>query len=131
MSFLSIAVLSIVLSCININTAPKQELEKIKHIGPSRADQIINFRQKNLFSSLEDLEVLKGIGPARIADIEKQGLACLRDEISSKEPLKPANNLAQIKINKTFLNQSLLFSAALIIAIFSGFAILLLKKLQK
>src|SRR3989338_2639150 len=64
------------LGCVNINTAPKEELEKIMHIGASRAEQIINLREEMLFISIDDLERVIGIGPSRLADIKEQGLAC-------------------------------------------------------
>ena len=46
---------------------------EIKHIGASRAAQILELRP---FSSLEDLVRVKGIGPQRLADIVDQGRAC-------------------------------------------------------
>ncbi|MDP1538505.1 MAG: lamin tail domain-containing protein [bacterium] len=64
-------------SCININTAPKEELKEIRHIGEARAEQIINLRKEKLFSSVDELARVKGIGPARLSDIKEQGLACV------------------------------------------------------
>jgi len=75
------------LDCVNINTAPKEELEKIVHIGESRAEQVINLRTEKLFSSVDDLVRVSGIGPARIADIKGQGLACVGEP--QPEPLSP------------------------------------------
>lgn len=60
-------------SCIDINTATEAEIQRIKHIGPERAKDLIQLRP---FSSAEDLGRIKGIGPARINDIISQGLAC-------------------------------------------------------
>ena len=59
--------------CININTASSTELERIVHVGPARAQEIISLRP---FSSVDDLARVNGIGPARLADIKDQGLAC-------------------------------------------------------
>lgn len=61
--------------CININTASFEELQLIVHIGPERAQQIIELRP---FSSLDDLLRVDGIGPSRLQDIKEQGLACVK-----------------------------------------------------
>jgi competence protein ComEC len=62
-------------SCININTASYQEVQRIKHIGPERAQDLIDLRP---FSSVSDLTRINGIGPARIKDIQAEGLACVK-----------------------------------------------------
>lgn len=64
----------IVGNCIDINTASIEQLQEIMHIGPARAQEIINLRP---FISVDDLGRIKGIGPARITDIKSQGLACV------------------------------------------------------
>jgi len=80
MKNLSIAGLFLFLLClgvsavekIDINTAPLDDLVKIIHIGEQRALELISLRP---FSSLDDLIRIKGIGPVRVEDIKKQGLA--------------------------------------------------------
>lgn len=62
-------------TCIDINEAEKSELAKITHIGNSRADQLIELRP---FESISDLTRINGIGPARVAEIEAEGLACVQ-----------------------------------------------------
>lgn len=57
---------------VNINTASVDELQRIIHIGPARAQDIIRLRP---FRSVDDLTRVSGIGPARIADIKAQGVA--------------------------------------------------------
>ena len=47
---------------INLNTAGQAELEKLPGVGPSTAQKIINYRQNNPFSSIEDLMKVPGIG---------------------------------------------------------------------
>ena len=64
-------------SCIDINTAGLVELQGIIHIGPERAQQIIDLRKVQLFRSVNDLERVSGIGPARLADIIREGKACV------------------------------------------------------
>ena len=65
-------------SCIDINTAGFVELQGIIHIGPERAQQIIELRRVQPFRSVNDLERVSGIGPARLADIIREGKACVR-----------------------------------------------------
>lgn len=60
--------------CVNINTASPDELQRIIHIGPERAEQILNLRP---FRSVDDMIRISGIGAARLADIKAQGLACV------------------------------------------------------
>jgi competence protein ComEC len=61
-------------NCIDVNTATIEQLQEIMHIGAARAQDLIQLRP---FSSVDDLGRIKGIGPARIADIKSQGLACV------------------------------------------------------
>jgi len=62
---------------ININTASFEDLQKIIHIGPARAQEIINLRP---FTSIHDLTRVDGIGPSRLEDIIEQGIACVGDD---------------------------------------------------
>jgi competence protein ComEC len=63
--------------CVDINRAGFDELQQIIHIGPDRAGQIINLRAQRPFASVDQLTRVSGIGPARLADIKAQGLACV------------------------------------------------------
>ncbi len=58
---------------ININTATQAELESLPGIGPSLAQRIIAYREQNgPFKTIEDIQKVKGIGPAtfeRIKDL--------------------------------------------------------------
>ncbi len=60
--------------CIDINHASLDELQQIIHIGPERAQELVDLRP---FNKVDDLTRIKGIGNARIADIKEQGLACV------------------------------------------------------
>lgn len=59
--------------CVNINESTIEDLQEIVHIGSSRAEQMVDERP---FESLQELDVIEGIGPSRIADIEEQGIIC-------------------------------------------------------
>lgn len=65
-------------SCVDINRAGLVELQETIHIGPERAQQIIDLRRVQPFRSVDDLIRVDGIGPARLADIKAQGKACVR-----------------------------------------------------
>lgn len=60
--------------CIDINRADIEALRQIVHIDLERASQIISLRP---FGSVDELVRVRGIGPARLADIKRQGLACV------------------------------------------------------
>jgi competence protein ComEA len=48
---------------ININTAPVEELIKLKRIGPEYAARIVQYREEQgLFAKPEDIMKVKGIG---------------------------------------------------------------------
>ncbi|KHF38845.1 MBL fold metallo-hydrolase [Halalkalibacter okhensis] len=61
-------------NCIDINFASASELAKITHIGTERASQLIELRP---FETISDLAQINGIGPARIAEIKTENLACI------------------------------------------------------
>lgn len=49
---------------VNINTASKEELLKLPGIGEVTAEKIINYRDNNNFTKIEDLKDVNGIGMA-------------------------------------------------------------------
>ncbi|MDD2504705.1 MAG: helix-hairpin-helix domain-containing protein [Bacilli bacterium] len=55
---------------INLNTASKEELISITGIGPTIADNIINYRVDNHFHNIEDILLVKGIGEILFAKIK-------------------------------------------------------------
>lgn len=61
-------------NCVDINHASIEEVQQIIHIGPARAEDLIDLRP---FNSVEELNRIKGIGPARMDDIIAQDLACV------------------------------------------------------
>ena len=58
---------------MNINKASREELISVVHIGPKRADLIIEKRTITPFKDLYELSSLKGFGRKRIDDIVKEG----------------------------------------------------------
>lgn len=54
---------------LDINTATEQQLDEVMNgVGPAKAKAIVADREKNgKFKSVDDLERVKGIGPATIA----------------------------------------------------------------
>ena len=51
---------------IDLNTAGKEDLEKLPGVGPKTAQLIIDYREKNgTYKRAEDLLLIKGIGPAK------------------------------------------------------------------
>lgn len=58
---------------VNINTADLTALETLNGIGPSKAQAIIDYRAQNgPFTRVDDLDNVKGIGPATIDKIRSQ-----------------------------------------------------------
>lgn len=60
-------------SPININTASAAELASIKGIGPSKAQAIVDHRDKNGgFKSVDDLKLVRGIGDKMLEQLRPQ-----------------------------------------------------------
>ncbi len=58
---------------ININSASIQELDQLRGVGPSIAAAIAAWRQENgPFQSVDDLEDVPGIGPAKLEALREQ-----------------------------------------------------------
>ena len=63
--------------CVDVNTATADDLQRIIHIGPVRAQQIIGMRRTRPFRSVQELTRVRGIAEIRLRDIVRQGLACV------------------------------------------------------
>ncbi len=54
---------------VHINTASTDELQRLPGVGPSLAQQIIEYRTKNgPFKTMADLDKVTGIGPSKLAE---------------------------------------------------------------
>jgi len=61
----------IVADKININTATKEQLQRIKGIGPTIAERIVQYRTEHgKFTSIDELTRVKGIGPKLLQKME-------------------------------------------------------------
>lgn len=70
---------------VDINTAGLEELDTLTGIGPMIGQRIIDARP---FSSVDDLDKVKGIGEKTLQKIKEQGLACVAcatQEISNSQ----------------------------------------------
>lgn len=57
---------------VNINTANKQELEKVPGIGEVTAKKIVEYRRENgKFNSIDDIKGVTGIGESKFNNIKR------------------------------------------------------------
>jgi competence protein ComEA len=78
------------LAAVNINTASQQELESLKGVGPAKAKDIIEYRKANgNFKTVEDLAKVKGFGDKSVAKL-KPSLAVSGTTVVDAVPAKPA-----------------------------------------
>jgi comEA protein len=58
---------------VNINKASAEELQMLRGIGPALADRIVKYRETNgRFEKVEDLTSVSGIGPAKFQKFKDQ-----------------------------------------------------------
>jgi competence protein ComEA len=55
---------------VNVNTAGSEELQTLPGIGPALAARILTKRAQGRFSSMDDLDEIKGLGPKKLAAIK-------------------------------------------------------------
>lgn len=58
------------MSVDEINSASKEELMKIKGIGEHKADALIKHRALTPFTTLSDVQTVKGIGSVLLSNLE-------------------------------------------------------------
>ncbi|MFM9270969.1 helix-hairpin-helix domain-containing protein [Halomonas elongata] len=59
--------------CININEAAVSRLDELPHVGPARAEDVIEARP---YENVGGLTQVSGIGPSRVEDIKASGMVC-------------------------------------------------------
>jgi len=57
---------------ININTATIAELDTLPGIGPAIANRIVEFRNQQPFTKIEDIMLVKGIGKKKFAKLRER-----------------------------------------------------------
>jgi competence protein ComEA len=58
------------IALVNINQAPQEVLINLPGIGPVTAQKIIEYREKQAFTRIEDIQKVPGIGPATFEQIK-------------------------------------------------------------
>ncbi len=63
----------IAMAAVNLNTATKEDLDKVRGIGPVKAQAIIDYRKKNgPFKSVDELENVKGFGGKSVKRVRSE-----------------------------------------------------------
>lgn len=64
---------SLAFGVVNINKATSAQLQSLNGIGPSKAQEIINYRKTHGgFKSVDELVNVKGIGPKTLQGLKSQ-----------------------------------------------------------
>jgi len=63
------------ISVEELNKATKEQLMEISGIGEAKAKAILEYRQKHLFKSVQEVDEVSGIGPVLVKAIEDGSLA--------------------------------------------------------
>jgi len=69
---------------VDINTASAQELTELPGIGPVIAGKIVEYREAHPFATVDEIQEVKGIGPAKFEAIKD------RITVGAPAPAAPA-----------------------------------------
>lgn len=62
-----------VIETIHLNQATAEQLQTLPGVGPALSARIVDYRKEHgLFSSVEQLTAVKGVGEAKLAKFKKQ-----------------------------------------------------------
>ncbi|WP_368086413.1 ComEA family DNA-binding protein [Nitrosomonas sp. Nm34] len=79
-----------VYAAVDINTASQAELEALKGIGPAKAKAIVEYRNEHgLFSSIDDLEKVNGIGAGTLQQIRSDLTVDKGEKIAVEQKEEP------------------------------------------
>lgn len=59
-------------SAVDINSASKEELMKVKNIGSKKADSIVEYRKKKCFDNVAELKNVNGFGAVSVEAMAKE-----------------------------------------------------------
>ncbi len=83
---------------INLNTADAETIQYIPGIGLSKAEKIVEIRDKaGKFASMDEVDAVPGIGERTMMDIRKygsidSGVSELTEEMKANPPVRSASN---------------------------------------
>jgi competence protein ComEA len=91
---------SVLAEKINLNTANAETMQYIPGIGLSKAEKIIEVRDKaGKFASMDEIDAVPGIGERTMIDIRKygsldSGVSTLTEEMKANQPVRSASTVA-------------------------------------
>ena len=102
--FAAIAVFSTALHAekINLNTADAETIQYIPGIGPSKAQKMVAARTQNgKFSSMEQIDAIKGYGERTMIDVMKHGsldsgVSELTSEMEENRPGRTVSKVSKV-----------------------------------
>lgn len=86
-------------AAVNINTASQQELESLKGIGPAKAKAIVDYRTQNgPFKSVDELDKVKGIGAGILNKIRADITVSGAAQMPASKPASAGNGAKPLMV---------------------------------